>query len=239
MINIHERIRATRKRAGMTQVDLAKMVGVARVSLTQWESGDTSPKGENLLKLARALGVTPDWLISGRGDPAVHGIPDGSGYMPVMVWDDISDLDPEQHVIVPRVQVKFSAGNGHEVSFEPDTHDKGNAYRLDWIRRKGLDPKKLIVVIIDGESMAPTLPHGSAMTTDTRKNTLDQVVDGWVYAIRYGNELRVKRLRKRFDGALLIDSDNPAYPREIVEPHQLEHIGIIGAYVAHSYDGEI
>jgi len=87
--------------------------------------------------------------------------------------------------------------------------------------------------------MAPTLPHGSAMTTDTRKNTLDQIVDGWVYAIRYGNELRVKRLRKRFDGALLIDSDNPAYPREIVEPHQIEHIGIIGAYVAHSYDGEI
>lgn len=223
----------------MTQVELAKIVGVARVSLTQWESGDTSPKGENLLKLSRALGVNPEWLVSGKGDPAPHGLPPGSNHMPVTVWDDTSDLDPSQHVIVPRVQVRFSAGNGHEVSFEPDTHDKGNAYRLDWIRRKGLDPKRLIVVIIDGDSMSPTLPHGSAMTTDTRKNTLDQVVDGKVYAIRYGNELRVKRLRRRFDGALLIDSDNPEYPREVVEPHQLEHIGIIGAYVAHSYDGDI
>lgn len=239
MTTIHERIKAQRKQAGMTQVDLAKIVGVARVSLTQWESGDTSPKGENLLKLSRALGVNPEWLVSGKGDPAQHGLPPGSSHLPVTVWDDTSDLDPSQHVIVPRVQVKFSAGNGHEVSFEPDTHDKGNAYRLDWIRRKGLDPKRLIVVIVDGESMAPTLPNGSAMTTDTRKNTLDQVVDGKVYAIRYGNELRVKRLRRRFDGALLIDSDNPAYTREIVEPHQLEHIGIIGAYVAHSYDGDI
>lgn len=234
MTTIHERIKAQRKRVGMTQVDLAKIVGVARVSLTQWENGDTSPKGENLLKLSRALSVSPDWLVTGKESDAP--VP---GALPVTVWDDISDLDPAQHVVVPRVNVRFAAGSGHEVTFEPDTHDKGNAYRLDWIRRKGLDPKRLIVVIVDGESMAPSLPHGSAMTTDTRVNTLEQVVDGKVYAIRYGNELRVKRLRRRFDGALLIDSDNPAFPREIVEPHQLEHIGIIGAYVAHSYDGEI
>ena len=45
MTTIHERIRAQRKRAGMTQAELAKIVGVARVSLTQWELGETSPKG--------------------------------------------------------------------------------------------------------------------------------------------------------------------------------------------------
>lgn len=72
MTTIHERIRAQRKNAALTQVELAKMVGVARVSLTQWESGDTSPKGENLMKVARALGVTPDWLVSGRGDPSAQ-----------------------------------------------------------------------------------------------------------------------------------------------------------------------
>ena len=46
-------------------------------------------------------------------------------------------------------------------------------------------------------------------------------------------------LQERFDGALIIDSDNPLYEREIVEPNQLEHISIIGKYVSHSYDGEI
>lgn len=102
MTTIHERIKAQRKLANLTQVELAKIVGVARVSLTQWENGDTNPKGENLLKLSRALGVNPEWLVSGKGDPAQHGLPPGSSHMPVTVWDDTSDLDPSQHVIVPR-----------------------------------------------------------------------------------------------------------------------------------------
>lgn len=182
--------------------------------------------------LSKALGISVDDLVTGKEARPPVGIP-------VSVWESPDDLDPNQHVIIPRVNVKFSAGNGHEVSFEPDMHDKGNAFRLDWIRRKGLDPARLIVVLVDGESMSPTLPHGSAMTTDTRANTLEQVINGKVYAIRYGNELRVKRLSRRYDGALIIDSDNPAYPREVVEPEHLEHIGIIGRYVAHSYDGEI
>ena len=74
---------------------------------------------------------------------------------------------------------------------------------------------------------------------DKSINTLDQVQSGKVYAIRYGAELKIKRLSKRFDGALIIDSDNPLYDREVVDPSQLEHISIIGKYVSHSYDGEI
>lgn len=233
MNELGKRLRDARNARGLTQKELSRKSGVSQATISDIERGRNESSKE-LPALAKALGESLDCLVSGRQSQLRHG-----DFMPVSVWDEPDDLDPDQHVVVPRVQVRFSAGNGHDVSFEPDTHDKGNAYRLDWIRRKGLDPKRLIVVIIDGESMAPTLPHGSAMTTDTRKNTLDQVVDGKVYAIRYGNELRVKRLRKRFDGALLIDSDNPEYPREVVDPHQLEHIGIIGAYVAHSYDGDI
>lgn len=239
MTDIRGRIRNKRNELGLNQTELSKRVGVSKVAVSQWENGDTSPKGENLLKLARSLGVSPEWLISGKVSPDQPRLPDGIDYVPVTVWDHISDLDPDQHVVVPRVRVKFAAGLGREVSFEPDLHDRGNAYRLDWIRSKGLDPKRLIVVTIDGESMAPTLPNGSAMTADTRHDNIESVINGKVYAIRYGNELRVKRLSRRYDGALIIDSDNPAYPREIVEPQHLEHIGIIGRYVAHSYDGDI
>lgn len=221
----------------MTQLDLAKaMAGsTKRESISQWENGTYTPEADGLIRLSRALKTSPQWLMNG-GDSAHDQQPVGT---PITVWDEASDLDPEQHVVVPRVRVKFAAGLGREVSFEPDLHDRGNAYRLDWIRNKGLDPKRLIVVTIDGESMAPTLPNGSAMTTDTRHNNIESVINGKVYAIRYGNELRVKRLSRRYDGALIIDSDNPTYPREIVEPQHLEHIGIIGKYVAHSYDGDI
>ena len=123
--------------------------------------------------------------------------------------------------------------------FEPTKRELGTAQLIDWIHRKKVSPKNLITVDIDGDSMEPRIPNGSVVMLDKPINTLEQVQSGKVYAIRYGNELKIKRLSRRFDGALIIDSDNPQYQREIVEPDQLEHISIIGKYVSHSYDGEI
>lgn len=62
------RILQRRSALQMTQSKLAKKIGVSRVSVSQWERGDTSPKGENLYKLAEALGVSADWLLTGKGD---------------------------------------------------------------------------------------------------------------------------------------------------------------------------
>ncbi|MFH3733177.1 S24 family peptidase, partial [Acinetobacter baumannii] len=97
----------------------------------------------------------------------------------------------------------------------------------------------LVEVDVDGDSMEPRIPSGSVVIIDKSVNRLEQVQNRKVYAIRYGDELKIKRLSRRYDGALIIDSDNPSYEREIVEPQDLEHIGIIGKYVSHSYDGEI
>ena len=85
--------------------------------------------------------------------------------------------------------------------------------------------------------MEPTLPEGAKVTLDLSNTSIQ---DGRVYGIRYGDELRIKRLYKRFDGGLIIRSDNSAKsPDEVLSPDQLEHVSVIGRYVAHSYDGEI
>lgn len=54
------------------------------------------------------------------------------------------------------------------------------------------------------------------------------VEDGHVYAIRYGDELRIKRLYKTFDGGIRIVSDNPTYPEERISRADMAHVGIIG-----------
>ena len=66
-MSIHTRIKSQRAVSGMTQEALAKLLGVNRVSVSQWERGDTSPKGDNLINLAKALGVRPEWLLFGEG----------------------------------------------------------------------------------------------------------------------------------------------------------------------------
>ena len=58
-------IRDLRTSRGMTQSDMAKAVGVSRVAVTKWESGNTGNlKLDNLLALCRLFGLTTDELIS-------------------------------------------------------------------------------------------------------------------------------------------------------------------------------
>jgi len=64
---IGERIQARRKALKMSQVVLAKAVGVSNVAISQWERSETEPKGENLMSLASALGCTAGHILYGEG----------------------------------------------------------------------------------------------------------------------------------------------------------------------------
>ena len=65
---IGDRIRARRKECRLTQKALAAKVGVSHVAISQWEKDETVPRGENLLRVAAALGCTPAWVFDGEGD---------------------------------------------------------------------------------------------------------------------------------------------------------------------------
>ncbi|MEZ2829064.1 S24 family peptidase [Serratia liquefaciens] len=64
-MEMNDRIRSRRKELKLTQDTLAKRIGVNRVTVTGWESGDYKPGGENLQALATALSCTPNWLLDG------------------------------------------------------------------------------------------------------------------------------------------------------------------------------
>lgn len=69
MTTIGERIKEARKEKGLRPVELAKKIGVTRAAVGAWESGKTKRiLGENLLKIATALDVKPDWLETGKGE---------------------------------------------------------------------------------------------------------------------------------------------------------------------------
>ena len=52
------KIKELRKAAGLTQCQLAKLVGVTQSAVAAWERGDYYPSAPMLLKLATALGCT-------------------------------------------------------------------------------------------------------------------------------------------------------------------------------------
>lgn len=237
---VSDRIRMRMIELNLTQADLMRLTGAARGTVSGWFNGSNNPSAKHIGAVCTALQTTSQWLLDGHGLPGP--LPSAASEInckPVFAWETPDDLDPNAYVIIPHVNVRFSAGNGCIAEFEPTEKELGTAQPIDWIHKKKVSPKNLVTVDIDGDSMEPRIPNGSVVMIDKSVNTLDQVQSGRVYAIRYGDELKIKRLSKRFDGALVIDSDNPDYKSEIVEPSQLEHISIIGKYVSHSYDGEI
>lgn len=65
MNSIGQRIKSRRQEKKLTQKAVAQFVGKSASAVTQWELDVTQPNGENLVKLARILECTPEWLISG------------------------------------------------------------------------------------------------------------------------------------------------------------------------------
>lgn len=58
-----ERIRALRQAAGLTQVSLAKELGVTKQSVSNWENDNIQPSIDMLVRLARLFGVSTDYLL--------------------------------------------------------------------------------------------------------------------------------------------------------------------------------
>lgn len=59
-----ELIKAARKKAGLTQAQLAEKLGISYVGVSQWENDLRNPKLDTLQRIAAALGVPVQELIS-------------------------------------------------------------------------------------------------------------------------------------------------------------------------------
>ncbi len=106
--SIGERIRAARKTAGLSQIDLAARVGVSQPSVANWESGAHDPRRLMITKIAAALGVATDWIASGARSAAEQDPHPAAAYLrrairhtPVISLDEaarfLDDPDADPH----------------------------------------------------------------------------------------------------------------------------------------------
>ena len=56
-------IRQQRIKAGLTQSELGKRIGIGQSAIAQWEGGVTSPRVDKLLLMATIFGCTVDDLV--------------------------------------------------------------------------------------------------------------------------------------------------------------------------------
>ncbi len=72
-MKVGERVRLARQAAGMTQSRLAEVIGIHVSSINQLEAGTSKrPNAENLIRIAHALHVLPEWLALGETTPSLR-----------------------------------------------------------------------------------------------------------------------------------------------------------------------
>ena len=74
MNNFGDFLYELRKEKGMTQAELADVLGVTNKAVSKWETGEAMPETAQLLPISRIFGVTVDELLAGkRGDKVADG----------------------------------------------------------------------------------------------------------------------------------------------------------------------
>ena len=96
-----------------------------------------------------------------------------------------------------------------------------------WIRRLGADPADLSLIVVDGDSMAPTLGDGDDIMVD--HGAVSRSLRDGIYVLRMDDVLLVKRVAMGPSGKLSIRSDNPQYPDW--EDVSADNVNIIGRVV--------
>ena len=60
---LNQRLRALRQARGLSQVDLARELGVTKQSVSNWENDNIQPSIEVLVRLAGVFSVSTDYLL--------------------------------------------------------------------------------------------------------------------------------------------------------------------------------
>lgn len=95
---LNENIRAMRASRGMSQVAFAKLLGVTKQCVSNWENDNVLPSIEMLVKIADLFGVTTDELL-GRENASTIDVSrltdEQRGHISLLI-SDLSSLNGEK-----------------------------------------------------------------------------------------------------------------------------------------------
>ena len=214
---IGQRLRTARLLIGLSQAQVAEKIGVSQTSIQHLESG-RNQNSRHLVMLAEAVGVRPEWLMSGR-HPMLKDAPDTPR--------PPSDKD---FAVIPQFTARGASGAGYLNDHVEVTG--GLAFKRTWLARENLKEGDLRVIYNSGNSNEPTLSDGEVLLIDVAKK---EPRNGKMFAILTADgEVIIKRMISDLAGGWLVRSDNPdksRYPDLAVSEESIAAIEIIGQVV--------
>lgn len=191
---------------------IEKAGGLPANWLDQDHSTDQSLSDDDVANSLPSVGRS-----AARSNDELHAL--GLKPLPVAIGDAF--------ISVPQLTVRPAAGgSGYEVGTIEVVDDSGYAYKKSYLARRGIDPARAAVMIVEGVSMEPLILHGDAVLVRLTERC-DYVSDA-VYVFLVQNELRIKKCRWRTNGDLELISENDRYPIEVVPREMLPNVACIG-----------
>jgi phage repressor protein C with HTH and peptisase S24 domain len=188
-----DRLRAAREAAGHTEATAAaEIFGWKVPTYLAHENGSRGLRPDVAAKYGRAYGVSPEWLLYGKGKA------------------DAPALPPSREALIPIYDVTASAGNGATL-VEHELVDDHLSFPPDYLREiTSTASRHLAIIRTKGDSMVPTIAEDDLVMVDTTKRDLS--FDG-IFVIRDdGASLLVKRIgRGTRRGHVMVISDNSRY----------------------------
>ncbi|MDU1195659.1 XRE family transcriptional regulator [Kluyvera ascorbata] len=224
MNTFSDRIKKAMADAGLTQAELATMVGVSQPAIWRLASGKTS-SSRKLVEIAQVLGVSPEWLSTGK-----EHSPHKQGY----VIENMNDKELRANADVFRVEVldlTVSAGPGTFMLSEFVEVLHAIEYTTEHAKSLfGNRSEEVVkVMTVNGDSMASTFNSGDRVFVDISVRHF--LTDG-VYVFVFGKTFHLKRLQMQ-GNRLAVLSDNPAYEKWYITEESQDDLYVMGKAIMH------
>lgn len=217
------RIALRAKELGLKQVDIVKLTGATKGTVSNWFNGSSSPKADFIGPLARALKKSESWVLTGNDMPVGKNELSRT-YSSFDLWDDDTPLNDDEVALPFFIEVQLSAGNRYCMVQE----NGGSKLRFakSTLKKCGVNEDFAACVTVSGNSMEPVLPDGATVGIDTEKTAIK---DGKMFAIDHGGMLRVKLLYRLLNGGIRLRSFNrEEWPDEDISGKEIDQVRIIG-----------
>ena len=199
-----KRLKTLRKEQKVTQVELAKAMGVTQQAVGKWETERSAPDPDMVRSLAQFFKTSTDDILGYVGN-------DINGYKVQLPQYSVRAEYPIP--VIGTVRAGFGA-----LALEDD-------YGTEYAQVK--DPENYFYLLVQGNSMAPRIQDGD-LALVRKQQTLE---NGDLGVIVYGeSEGTLKKYIKK-DGAVVLQPFNPSYQPQVVEGEDLDHVFIAGKVV--------
>lgn len=205
---MNNRIKELREQKHISQAELARLVGVVRSAMCQYENGTRQIPDSTKIFLADYFGVSVDYLL-GRDEistPNYRNVYPLDPYIKLPIFGEIRAGTP----------INMEQGETSEWEYADASYGDGQHFMLR----------------VNGNSMSPTIPDGSIAIIRVQDYAEPRQIVAFAMD---GDYATLKRYYPQSDGSILLRGDNPEADSYLITQDQIQNgeahiLGIVRSY---------